>query len=152
MVQSKVVIFDLGGVVFKYQKSEVAQLIEKGEKTFTEIPKGVEILKLVISKGYTVYAFSNWTQAALEKLKIEYPEICCLFTDMVSAHKLGHRKPRQVGYLKLLEMHNLKPEECIFIDDTQENVEVANSIGFTGIWCDSADNVHKQLVLLGIID
>ena len=51
---------------------------------------------------------------------------------MVSyAHK--EMKPEEPLYRILLETYDLRPEECIFIDDTLANVEVARALGMKAI-------------------
>jgi len=51
----------------------------------------------------------------------------------------------------LLDYHNLKAEECLFIDDFQENIEGAQACNIDGIVCDDHDNVEKKLIELGIL-
>ena len=42
-------------------------------------------------------------------------------------------KPDPEIYRTLLRRYDLKAEECIFIDDTEENVRSAENLGFKGI-------------------
>ena len=42
-------------------------------------------------------------------------------------------KPDPKIYKTLLRRYNLKAEECVFIDDTEENVVSAQKIGLKGI-------------------
>jgi len=42
-------------------------------------------------------------------------------------------KPDPEIYKTLLRRYNLKAEECVFIDDTEENVVSAQKIGLNGI-------------------
>ena len=42
-------------------------------------------------------------------------------------------KPDPEIYKILLRRYNLKAEECVFIDDTEENVVSAQKIGLNGI-------------------
>ena len=42
-------------------------------------------------------------------------------------------KPDQEIYKILLDRYGLKAEECVFIDDTEENVRSAEKLGFKGI-------------------
>ena len=47
----------------------------------------------------------------------------------------------------MLNRYGLKAEECVFIDDTEENVRSAEELGFTGIvftgYDDAADKLAK---------
>ena len=45
----------------------------------------------------------------------------------------GIAKPDPEIYKLLLSRYDLKAEECVFIDDTEENVLSAKKLGFAGI-------------------
>ena len=47
--------------------------------------------------------------------------------------KAGKTKPDPEMYKQFLDVYDLNPEECLFIDDTEENVVVARKLGFKGI-------------------
>jgi putative hydrolase of the HAD superfamily len=55
------------------------------------------------------------------------------FKDCFDAFYLSHeiqlRKPNADIYEFVLKENNLKPEECLFIDDTKENTDTANKLG-----------------------
>ena len=52
------------------------------------------------------------------------------------------------GYF--LEQYGLQPETCVFVDDTAENVEAAQDLGFRGIVFHSYDKLTAELKSLGI--
>jgi putative hydrolase of the HAD superfamily len=41
----------------------------------------------------------------------------------------GFVKPDQRAYKQVLEENHLKPEECIYFDDSEENIEAAKKLG-----------------------
>ena len=45
----------------------------------------------------------------------------------------------------LLEKYELKSEECLFIDDRKENVEMALSLGFSGIHCQDPNDLKEEV-------
>ena len=47
--------------------------------------------------------------------------------------RVGKTKPDPEMYRLFLREYHLLPEECVFVDDTAENVEVARKLGFAGI-------------------
>ncbi len=49
------------------------------------------------------------------------------------SHHLGLRKPDKAIFTKLLELEDTLPEDIIFFDDTQENIDAAREIGIKGI-------------------
>lgn len=53
-----------------------------------------------------------------------------LFDKCYFSHETGTKKTSDEAFAKILKEQNLKPEECLFIDDTKENTERARKLGF----------------------
>jgi len=49
-----------------------------------------------------------------------------------------------------MNKYNLKPEESVFIDDTQINIEAAKKLGLHGVLFNSADGMEKELEKIGV--
>ena len=71
--------------------------------------------------GYKLYCITNFTPAGYEQC---YE--CISFIE-------GVVKPDPEIYKILLNRYDLKAEECVFIDDTEENVIGAEKLGIKGI-------------------
>ena len=69
---------------------------------------------------------------------------------LVSAY-IGVRKPEPAAFERALEICQRAPEECVFIDDRQENVEAAEKAGIQGIRMESPSQVIADLGRLGIL-
>jgi epoxide hydrolase-like predicted phosphatase len=52
-----------------------------------------------------------------------------LFEVVVISGEVGMRKPDPDAYLHTVERLGLRPEECVFVDDHDDNVEAARRIG-----------------------
>jgi epoxide hydrolase-like predicted phosphatase len=52
-----------------------------------------------------------------------------LFEEIVISGEVGMRKPDADAYLHTAERLGLRPEECVFVDDHDDNVETAARIG-----------------------
>lgn len=92
-----------------------------------------DICKLIIKlkeNGYNVYALSNTHVAVYEDMKNRY--IGKFFDGYIISALEKLMKPDEKIYIKLFEKFNLKPEECFFIDDREENVEVGKKLGMPG--------------------
>lgn len=100
-------------------------------------------------KGYGVYYLSNFSSKAYDECAdslafIPYTDGGILsFQDKVV-------KPEPQIYLLLLERCGLKAEECVFLDDTPENVEAAKALGFYGIVFQSREQALAELAALGV--
>ena len=54
------------------------------------------------------------------------------------------------AYKKLLADNNLQSEECIYFDDSAENVETANNLGIKSFLFEGADKTRGILGLLTV--
>ena len=82
--------------------------------------------------GYKLYCITNFTPAGYEQCYdcISFVE---KFDGCVYSFREGIVKPDPEIYKILLRKYKLKAEECVFIDDTEENVLSAEKLGITGI-------------------
>jgi putative hydrolase of the HAD superfamily len=58
---------------------------------------------------------------------------------------LGARKPDPAVYLRLLDRYHRRPEEALFIDDSERNVRGAREAGLRGLRFTSASELIEQL-------
>lgn len=73
-----------------------------------------------------------------------------LFDTPVFSCREGARKPESKIYEILLQRLQRKAEEVVFIDDKQENVAGAQSVGMKGILFRSPEQVKEELKGLGV--
>ena len=59
-------------------------------------------------------------------------------------------KPDEAFYGILLKKVGCAAEECIFVDDRQENVEAAQKMGFKAVLYEDCDSLVKSFKELGI--
>lgn len=59
-------------------------------------------------------------------------------------------KPWREIYELLLSRYGLKAEECVFLDDTEKNVDAAVEAGFAGIVFKTKEQAQKELAALGV--
>ena len=90
-----------------------------------------ELAKKLKEKGYKIFVLSNMSKESFEFLAEEYEFFTMLDGAVVSAYECV-KKPDKKIFEILLERYSLIPEECILIDDTEENLKTANLIGIKG--------------------
>lgn len=95
-------------------------------------------------KGYQVLVLSNF----YNKAERECPEDM-VFLKEVDGGILSYQekliKPMPAIYWTLLQRYELKAEECVFIDDSEENIGAAEGMGIHGIVFKSREQVVKEL-------
>lgn len=94
--------------------------------------------------GYRVLVLSNFTIQGLDDNPFmrEFLEE----TDGgIISYEVGRVKPDPEIYRLLLEKYDLKPQECVFIDDMPQNIEMAKSLGINGIVYKNYEQVQDEL-------
>lgn len=109
----------------------------------------VQVLSKLRQAGYPLYALSNWSAEKFEYVRAHYEFLNWFETIVVSAHvKLVKPDPRI--FELLLQRVGRSAKECVFIDDNEANVRVANELGFHGIRFESAEQLVADLRKLGV--
>lgn len=100
--------------------------------------KGMSALvKDLLEKGCRLYVLSN-CGVHFRRFQYKIPHVQQFSGIMVSAEeKLV--KPDPAIFLRLCEKFELKAEECVFVDDSQKNVDGALSVGMQGYCFADAD-------------
>lgn len=110
-----------------------------------------EFIKQLKGMGYGIYLLSNASGDFYES-KDTIPALSFFDGYLISADwKL--LKPEKEIYEKLFSMFNLKPEECVFIDDVPENVEGSEKAGMKAFCYDhgNIEILKAQFREMGII-
>lgn len=118
------------------------------------IPEGNLDLLLQAKSKYRTFLLSNNNEIhyewILNYLQAEWnvPNMSSFFEKDYYSHLMGMRKPDAEIFEYVLNMHDLKPEETLFIDDSPQHIATANQLG---IVC-KLKSKHQTLeeVLLGL--
>jgi glucose-1-phosphatase len=92
-----------------------------------------------LKKKYRIFLLSNTNEIHKNKFhrifekNYGYP-FYDLFERNHYSHEMGMRKPDPGIYLQVLQENKLVAEESLFIDDMQENVIAAESLGIKGLF------------------
>ena len=78
-------------------------------------------------KGYTIYLLSNINEYTFES--IQDSKLFDIVDGYVFSYLEHQVKPHRSIYLTLLDRFQLKPNECLFIDDNNKNIETAKDLG-----------------------
>lgn len=99
--------------------------------------------------GYGIYVLSNALPRFREMLA-GWPTLQCIDGMVISAIE-GMAKPDPRIYRLVLERFGLKGEECVFIDDLQENADAAEREGIHGAQFDGdVNHLREKLAALGV--
>lgn len=112
-----------------------------------ELPESIDLLKELKTMGYGIYGLTNWSAEKIGYAFANY-SFFSLFDGIVVSGVEKVVKPDRKIYEILLERYSLKPGECVFIDDNQDNVDMAKVLGVNAIRFDNIGNVKEHLETL----
>ena len=90
------------------------------------------IKKLAKEKRFKLILLSNTNHLHIEWVKYKllfFEEFYDCFDRFYLSHEINMRKPEPEIFNYVLNQDNLKPEECLFIDDDKKNTQAASSLG-----------------------
>ena len=111
----------------------------------------ISMIQDLKDKGYKVYYLSNWSAWTYDLLqeagKFDFLK---LMDGGVFSYDAGYMKPNEEIYKILLNKYKINPEEAVFFDDREENIEAANKLGIHGIHFPRHDSsiVYNSLKVL----
>ena len=94
--------------------------------------------------GYQIYILSNWDADSFTLLYAQYKDIFDHFDGIMISGTQQTMKPLPTIFHKLLHLYDLTPADCIFIDDQQENIDTAASLGIKTVLCPTTGYPLKQ--------
>lgn len=107
-------------------------------------------IKELKEKGYRVWYLSNFSH----KVELECSD-CLRFMPLMDGGILSYRdhliKPDAAIYQLLLDRYELVADECVFLDDTLENVTAGEALGIHGIHFKTKEQAEEELRKLGVI-
>lgn len=125
--------------ILKNPNATDQQIDEAWTAMLLDIPESRVNLVQELGKNFKVYLFSNTNQIHIEKLhpafKKQYgSEFSSLFVKDFYSHKINERKPDLSSYLKVIKLAGIKPEETLFVDDHEKNIDGAQKAGLKTFW------------------
>ncbi len=114
------------------------------------IPGAVKILKELKDAGYPLAVLSNWSAETFPKVWDRF-EFLGWFNPIVISGEVGLIKPGSEIFQYLLNKINKDAANCIFIDDTLPNIQMAEELGFEAILYSSPMELRTRLEQLNIL-
>ena len=106
------------------------ELSQKGGYNFSNyFELNNDLLKFLkgLKDKYKIYIFTSGSIQNVSEIKEKLDEV---FDGIFSSEETGFSKKVPEAYEHLAEKLNVKPQEILFIDDSEANIEVARSVGY----------------------
>lgn len=97
-----------------------------------------------LSKCSRLLILSDTNELHFDFIKENFP-ILNYFDDFVLSHKVGAVKPSEEIFRRVIERAECLPEECVFIDDIEKNVEAAKRLGLNAFQFISVEQLEAEL-------
>ena len=129
----------------KYESDIINKLIILDTECWTKINKKTRDYIFQLSKYNIKKAIiSNMTIETLDYMRNNFSWLK-EFNNLVFSCEFKTSKPERKIYKKCLELMELSPEECVFIDDSKTNVNAAIQIGFNAVHFTDYDTFIKHM-------
>lgn len=97
-----------------------------------------------LATHYPLALISNTSEAHIQYAEPRY-DLFELFTHRIYSFRVGWMKPNPEIYECALQQMNARPEQSLFIDDREENVEAAKALGWHVIQIHPDTNLRQEL-------
>lgn len=110
-------------------------------------PPMENLVRRLREAGYELYLLSN-TSKRFHKFSKNIASISYMKGIWISCEH-GFLKPEKEAYLDFFDRFSLKPEECIFIDDSPANIEAGMRLGMEGIvYHGNVEELERKLLAM----
>lgn len=123
---------------------EAQMLFQQTKESLTLISKTRNVLSEVKAKNLKAYCLSN-ISPELFNYVYERHDLFELFDGIVTSGEENTGKPDKRIFEILIERHQLKVDECLFIDDSKDNTATANVLGISSVTFKGLDSCYKDI-------
>ena len=130
--------------IYKFEHS-LADFEKVWSSVFTELTPLVDYAR-ELKEDYNVYVLSNTDEIHFPLIWEKFPELHFFEDNLMLSYELDSVKPQREIYERALKMFDLKPEDCLFIDDKPENIKGAGKIGIAGIIFTNIEETKRNIM------
>jgi putative hydrolase of the HAD superfamily len=110
---------------------------------FVFSPEVIELIKKLKREGFRLSILSNMFPYQVETIK----EMggCSLFDDIFFSCEKKLKKPNLEFYELAIKEMDVKPQECLFVDDKEENILPAEKLGMKTVLAKKQEQIVKDV-------
>jgi putative hydrolase of the HAD superfamily len=138
--------------VLMHLREEAGEYVESMNYAFDHLDKcflrteySANWVKELKALGYNVYFLSNYSKFVMRQAP-DSRDFLEFMDGGVFSCDVGLIKPDPAIYKALIDKYGLDPEECIFTDDVQANIDVARELGFRAIRFDGYEKTYPVIM------
>jgi 2-haloacid dehalogenase len=132
--------------------ARIAQYVVRYTRTVPDKISGTwDILYALKDRGVALHAITNWSAETWPEGLKAHPELAWVFGTTVVSGQLGILKPSTEIYRTLCQRAQVRPEQCVFIDDGLHNCLGALAAGMDAIHFTGAATLRENLEKRGLL-
>lgn len=128
---------------------ELINFSEQWNRLYTPNHEMIDLLKILNKNHYDLYYLSDNVEDRVIYLKQHYT-FFDLFQGGIFSYEIGCRKPNIIMYKRIIDMINIKPQKCFYVDDKIEFLKPANSLGMNTIHFTDIEKLCEEFERYGI--
>lgn len=125
-------------------REEIAHIFNLRTEMMFPLDQNVRLLPELKKQGFSLYYLSNFPLDIFEEIKTGY-YFFRYFDGGVISSEVKFSKPDKRIYENLILKYSLIPEECLFIDDVEKNVNAAEETGMFGLITFGSEEISGEL-------
>lgn len=142
--------------VLTHQHPDKAELISAYSDRWHEMVPGEiagtpALLAALEAQETPLYAITNFSEEKFAQTQERFAFLKSSFRDIVVSGAERLIKPDPRIYQVLLERNGLDAGACLFVDDSEKNVEAARQVGMAAHHFRNADGLRAELERLGLL-
>lgn len=122
-----------------------------GETISDPVPGTHAIVEELDARGVPLFAITNFSADFWKPFRQREDAFFRRFRDIVVSGEEKMLKPDPAIYYLALDRFGLKPEEALFVDDREINVEGARAVGMHAHLFTSSENLRERLQAEGLL-
>jgi epoxide hydrolase-like predicted phosphatase len=136
----------IDGIALKssLKREEIVHIFKLRTEVMFPLDENVKLLPELKKRGFRLYFLSNFPLDIFEEVKNGYFFFKYFDGGIISAEAKSS-KPEKLIYEILLNKYFLSPEECLFIDDLENNVKSAEATGMKGLVTFGSPSISQEI-------
>jgi glucose-1-phosphatase len=126
------------------KKEEIKHIFNLRTELMFPLDQNVRLLPELKNRGFRLFFLSNFPLDIFEEVKTGY-YFFKYFEGGIISSEVKVSKPDIRIYKILMEQYSLTPQECLYIDDIEINVKVAESLGMKGLFTLGSQDISNKV-------
>ncbi|TVQ77022.1 MAG: HAD family phosphatase [Bradymonadales bacterium] len=136
---------ELAGLL-NYEGQDLTRVEDAWNAMLLDLPSQRLELIRSLREHKRLFLLSNINEIHEEVLEVRIEEgllkeFYAQFEGIHFSHRIGKRKPTQEAFEHVLQSHQLRAEDCFFIDDSLQHVEAGRALGLRAFHLEAANSL-----------